>query len=87
MAFKACELMCCCCAPGESFYACDCAEGVNRLLRDPARSHSVSWAEPVTHNFCSAKLGWHAASHSLYSGDTPCIDIDSIDINATGQIS
>lgn len=41
----------------------------------------------LAHNFCSAKLGWRAASHNLYSRDEPGIDIDSIDINVTDQIS
>lgn len=38
-------------------------------------------------SFCFAQLGWRAASHNLYSRGSPSIDIDSIDINVTGQIS
>lgn len=36
---------------------------------------------------CSAQHGWGAASHNLYSRASLGIDIDSIEINVTAQIS
>lgn len=82
LAFEDCEFVSTHWAPLLPCLFCNSHE-----LSPPSASQCPGHELWLSFCFCSAQRGWRAASHNLYSRDSLGIDIDSIDINVTGQIS